>query len=163
MLVDKYMMGKELEVDVISDGDDILIPGIMEHIERAGVHSGDSIAVYPPYNLSDKMRETIVDVSEKLALSLGTKGLVNIQYLFYQNELYVIEVNPRASRTIPYISKVTNVPMVDLATNGCPQLYKALQMNINIFCIVIVFCHFFQCQPQCLQRANRANLGHVIR
>ncbi len=116
VLVDKYMMGTELEVDCISDGTDVLIPGIMEHIERAGVHSGDSIAVYPPYNLNDMMLEKICDVSEKLALSLGTKGLINIQYLIYQNELYVIEVNPRASRTIPYISKVTGVPMVELAT-----------------------------------------------
>lgn len=116
VLVDKYMMGVELEVDVISDGTDVLIPGIMEHIERAGVHSGDSIAVYPPYNLNDKMQKTLIESSEKLALSLGTKGLVNIQYLIYRNELYVIEVNPRASRTVPYISKVTGVPMVDLAT-----------------------------------------------
>lgn len=116
VLVDKYMMGTELEVDCISDGKDVLIPGIMEHIERAGVHSGDSIAVYPPYNLNDMMLGKICDISQKLALSLGTKGLVNIQYLIYQNELYVIEVNPRASRTIPYISKVTGVPMVELAT-----------------------------------------------
>ena len=115
VLVDKYMMGTELEVDVISDGKDVLIPGIMEHIERAGVHSGDSIAVYPPYNLNDKMTKTIVKNSTKLALALGTKGLVNIQYLIYHNELYVIEVNPRASRTIPYMSKVTGIPMVDLA------------------------------------------------
>ena len=116
VLVDKYMMGTELEVDVISDGEDVLIPGIMEHIERAGVHSGDSIAVYPPYNLNDRMLKNIIECSEKLALSLGTKGLVNIQYLIYHNKLYVIEVNPRASRTIPYISKVTGVPMVDLAS-----------------------------------------------
>ncbi len=116
VLVDQYLMGTELEVDVISDGVDVLIPGIMEHIERAGVHSGDSIAVYPPYNLSDKMRKTVIDCSTKLALSLGTKGLVNIQYLIFNGELYVIEVNPRASRTVPYISKVTNVPMVDLAS-----------------------------------------------
>ena len=116
VLVDKYMPGTELEVDVISDGEEVLIPGIMEHIERAGVHSGDSIAVYPPYNLNDKFLHRIVDVSEKLALALGTKGLVNIQYLIYQDELYVIEVNPRASRTVPYISKVTDVPMVDLAS-----------------------------------------------
>ena len=116
VLVDKYMPGTELEVDVISDGEDVLIPGIMEHIERAGVHSGDSIAVYPPYNLSDKFLHRVTDVSEKLALALGTKGLVNIQYLIWQDELYVIEVNPRASRTVPYISKVTNVPMVDLAS-----------------------------------------------
>ena len=116
VLVDKYMMGKELEVDVISDGTDVLIPGIMEHIERAGVHSGDSIAVYPPYNVDDRMLKTIVDCSVKLALSLKTKGLVNIQYLICDNDLYVIEVNPRASRTVPYISKVTGVPMVDIAT-----------------------------------------------
>ncbi len=116
VLVDQYLMGTELEVDVISDGKDVLIPGIMQHIERAGVHSGDSIAVYPPYNLNDKIIEKVIDCSEKLTLSLGTKGLVNIQYLVYQNELYVIEVNPRASRTIPYISKVTDVPMVELAS-----------------------------------------------
>ena len=116
VLVDKYMPGVEIEVDVISDGKDVLIPGIMQHIERAGVHSGDSIAVYPPFSLTDTMTKTVTECSEKLALSLGTKGLVNIQYLIYENELYIIEVNPRASRTIPYISKVTNVPMVDLAT-----------------------------------------------
>ncbi len=116
VLIDRYLKGPELEVDCISDGTDVLIPGIMEHIERAGVHSGDSIAVYPPYHLSDKLRETIVRCSTDLALSLGTKGLVNIQYLVYEGELYVIEVNPRASRTIPYISKVTGVPMVDIAT-----------------------------------------------
>ena len=116
VLVDKYMSGTEIEVDVISDGKDVLIPGIMQHIERAGVHSGDSIAVYPPFSLTDQMTQTVVECSEKLALALGTKGLVNIQYLIYENQLYIIEVNPRASRTIPYISKVTNVPMVDLAT-----------------------------------------------
>ncbi len=116
VLCDKYLMGSELEVDAISDGTDVLIPGIMQHIERAGVHSGDSIAVYPPYHLSDAMLQKIVEVSTQLALSLKTKGLINIQYLIYQNQLYVIEVNPRASRTIPYISKVTGVPMVELAT-----------------------------------------------
>ena len=116
VLVDKYMPGVELEVDVISDGTDVLIPGIMEHIERAGVHSGDSIAVYPPYNINDRMLESIVESSTQLALALGTRGLVNIQYLIHHGELYVIEVNPRASRTIPYISKVTGVPMVDLAS-----------------------------------------------
>ena len=116
VLVDQYLPGIELEVDVISDGKDVLIPGIMEHIERAGVHSGDSIAVYPPFNLTEKFQEKVCDISTKLALALGTKGLVNIQYLIYDNELYVIEVNPRASRTIPYISKVTGVPMVDLAS-----------------------------------------------
>ncbi len=116
VLVDKYMPGVELEVDVISDGTDVLIPGIMEHVERAGVHSGDSIAVYPPWNLNDPFLHKVCDCSEKLALALGTQGLVNIQYLIYQDELYVIEVNPRASRTVPYISKVTGVPMVDLAS-----------------------------------------------
>ncbi|MEG1594149.1 MAG: diaminopimelate epimerase, partial [Oscillibacter sp.] len=112
----QYLMGTELEVDVISDGKNVLIPGVMQHIERTGVHSGDSIAVYPPFSIGDKMLRTIVDCSEKLALALGTRGLINIQYLIYQGELYVIEVNPRASRTVPYISKVTGVPMVDLAT-----------------------------------------------
>ena len=116
VLVDQYLMGDELEVDVISDGKDVLIPGVMEHIERAGVHSGDSIAVYPPYNIPDKMLDKVIECSTNLALALGTKGLVNIQYLIFRNELYVIEVNPRASRTIPYISKVTGVPMVELAT-----------------------------------------------
>ncbi len=116
VLCDKYLMGTELEVDAICDGVDVLIPGIMQHIERAGVHSGDSIAVYPPYNLSDAMLKKVVNISTGLALALKTKGLINIQYLIYHNELYVIEVNPRASRTIPYISKVTGVPMVDIAT-----------------------------------------------
>ena len=116
ILIDKYMPGTELEVDVISDGVDVLIPGIMEHIERAGVHSGDSIAVYPPHNLTDQMTRVVVDCTQKLALALSTRGLVNIQYLIYQGELYVIEVNPRASRTIPYLSKVTGIPMVELAT-----------------------------------------------
>ncbi|MBO4326558.1 MAG: carbamoyl-phosphate synthase large subunit [Clostridia bacterium] len=115
VLIDKYMPGIELEADVISDGEDVLIPGIMEHIERAGVHSGDSIAVYPPYNLNDRFLKKVCDCSEKLALALGTKGLVNIQYLIYGGELYVIEVNPRASRTIPYISKVTGIAMTDIA------------------------------------------------
>ena len=116
VLIDQYLPGIELEVDVISDGNDVLIPGIMEHIERAGVHSGDSIAVYPPFNLTERFQEKICDISVRLALALGTRGLVNIQYLIFDQELYVIEVNPRASRTIPYISKVTGVPMVDLAS-----------------------------------------------
>ena len=116
VLVDQYLPGIELEVDVISDGTDVLIPGIMEHIERAGVHSGDSIAVYPPFNLTERFQEKVCDISTKLALALGTHGLVNIQYLIFEDELYVIEVNPRASRTVPYISKVTGVPMVDLAS-----------------------------------------------
>lgn len=118
VLIDRYLMGTELEVDAICDGEDILIPGIMEHVERAGVHSGDSIAVYPAWNLSDKLKKKIIDSSKKLAVSLNTKGLINIQYLYFENELYVIEVNPRSSRTVPYISKVTGVPMVDLAVRA---------------------------------------------
>lgn len=118
VLIDKYLMGVELEVDAICDGENILIPGIMEHIERTGIHSGDSIAVYPAWNVDDQMTEKIIDCTKRLAIALNTKGLVNIQYLIYQNELYVIEVNPRASRTVPYISKVTGVPMVDLATRA---------------------------------------------
>ena len=116
VLIDKYMPGTELEADVISDGETVLIPGIMEHIERAGVHSGDSIAVYPPYNLNDKTLSAVVEASVSIARALGTKGLVNIQYLICGGELYVIEVNPRASRTVPYISKVTGVPMADIAS-----------------------------------------------
>ncbi len=118
ILIDQYKMGTELEVDAICDGKDILIPGIMEHIERTGIHSGDSIAVYPSWNLNDLIREKIIKQSRELALALGTKGLVNIQYLIYNNDLYIIEVNPRSSRTVPYISKVTNVPMVDLAVRA---------------------------------------------
>ena len=116
ILIDKYIMGTEIEVDAICDGEDILIPGIMEHIERAGIHSGDSIAVYPAPNVTDVMREKLVEYTQKLARSLGTKGLVNIQYIICDGKIYVIEVNPRSSRTIPYISKVTGVPMIQLAT-----------------------------------------------
>ncbi|MBQ3114997.1 MAG: carbamoyl-phosphate synthase large subunit [Clostridia bacterium] len=116
VLIDKYLMGTELEVDAISDGEDVLVPGIMEHIERAGIHSGDSIAVYPAWNISNRIREKLIDHTKELALALKTKGLINIQYLVYEDEIYVIEVNPRSSRTIPYISKVTGVPMVELAT-----------------------------------------------
>ncbi|MCR5652253.1 MAG: carbamoyl-phosphate synthase large subunit [Ruminococcus sp.] len=118
ILIDKYLMGTELEVDAICDGEDILIPGIMEHVERSGVHSGDSIAVYPAWNVTDEMVDIIIEATRNLALSLKTKGLVNIQYIVYNGELNVIEVNPRSSRTIPYISKVTGVPMVDLATKA---------------------------------------------
>lgn len=116
VLIDKYMMGKEVEVDAICDGKDFVIPGIMEHIERAGVHSGDSISVYPAQTLSKRIRETIIDYTKKLAFALDVIGLVNIQYVVYNDEVYVIEVNPRSSRTVPYISKVTGVPMVDIAT-----------------------------------------------
>lgn len=116
VLVDRYMQGTEVEVDAIADGDDFLIPGIMEHIERAGVHSGDSIAVYPPQTLSDKVKATIVDYTGRLARGLKVKGLINIQYVIVDEEVYVIEVNPRSSRTIPFLSKITAVPMVDVAT-----------------------------------------------
>jgi carbamoyl-phosphate synthase large subunit len=118
VLIDKYLMGIEIEVDAICDGEDILIAGIMEHVERTGIHSGDSIAVYPSWNINDKLRQDIVECTRKLSTSLKILGLVNIQYLIYKNQLYVIEVNPRSSRTIPYISKVTGVPMVDLATRA---------------------------------------------
>lgn len=116
ILVDKYMMGKEIEVDAICDGENILIPGIMEHLERAGVHSGDSISVYPAATLSQAIINKITEYSEKLAKALNVIGLINIQYVLYNEELYVIEVNPRSSRTVPYISKVTGIPMVDIAT-----------------------------------------------
>ena len=116
VLIDKYMMGTELEVDAICDGEDVLLPGIMEHIDRAGIHSGDSIAVYPPWNLSAAKKAKLVDYSTKLALSLNTKGLINIQYVLSGDQIYVIEVNPRSSRTVPYLSKVTGVPMIDIAT-----------------------------------------------
>ena len=116
ILIDKYMMGKEIEVDAICDGDDILIPGIMEHLERAGVHSGDSISVYPSRTIEPKVKELIIDYTRKLAKTLNVIGLINIQYVYYNNTLYVIEVNPRSSRTVPYISKVTGIPMVNLAT-----------------------------------------------
>ena len=116
ILIDKYIMGKEIEVDAISDGEDILIPGIMEHIERAGVHSGDSISVYPPQTINSKIRELVVDYTYRLARALHVVGLLNIQYVFHNDVLYVIEVNPRSSRTVPFISKVTGIPMVGMAT-----------------------------------------------
>lgn len=116
ILVDKYLMGKELEVDAVCDGTDILIPGIMEHIERTGVHSGDSISVYPASTISEKVRETIAEYSRRLAKALHVVGLINIQFIAVGDEVYVIEVNPRSSRTVPYISKVTGIPIVDLAT-----------------------------------------------
>ncbi len=116
VLIDKYMMGTEVEVDAICDGKDFLIPGIMEHVERAGVHSGDSISIYPAQNLTPSIKETIIEYTRLLATELKVVGLVNIQYVVYDNQVYVIEVNPRSSRTVPYISKVTGIPMVDLAT-----------------------------------------------
>jgi carbamoyl-phosphate synthase large subunit len=123
VLIDKYLEGMEIEVDALCDGDPaqggqggVFIPGIMEHIERTGIHSGDSIAVYPPINIDDALAGKIFDVTQKLCMALNVKGLVNIQYVLYENDIYVIEVNPRASRTVPYLSKVTSVPMCELAT-----------------------------------------------
>ena len=116
ILVDKYLVGKEIEVDAVCDGEDVLIPGIMEHIERAGIHSGDSISVYPAQSLSPKIKRVIEDYTKKLARSLHVIGLINIQFIVSNDEVYVIEVNPRSSRTVPYISKVTGIPIVPLAT-----------------------------------------------
>ena len=116
ILVDKYLQGKEIEVDAVCDGTDILIPGIMEHIERTGVHSGDSISVYPAPTISDHVKETIVEYTKRLAQALHVIGLINIQFIAMDEQVYVIEVNPRSSRTVPYISKVTGIPIVDLAT-----------------------------------------------
>jgi carbamoyl-phosphate synthase large subunit len=125
VLVDKYLQGKEVEVDAISDGEETLIPGIMEHIERAGVHSGDSFAVYPAINLTEEIVEQLVDFTGRIAAGLNVRGLVNLQYVIYQGQVYVLEVNPRSSRTVPFLSKVTGVPMVRLATHI--QLGKTLR------------------------------------
>ncbi|MEK3669627.1 carbamoyl-phosphate synthase large subunit [Paenibacillus sp. FSL R10-2771] len=116
VLIDRYMLGKEVEVDAICDGETVVIPGIMEHVERAGVHSGDSIAVYPPQYLDEGLKQKISEITIKIAKELKTIGLVNIQFVIYQNEVYVIEVNPRSSRTVPFLSKVTGIPMANLAT-----------------------------------------------
>ena len=149
ILVDKYLQGKEIEVDAVCDGTDILIPGIMEHIERTGVHSGDSISVYPAFTISEKVKETIVEYTRRLAQALHVIGLINIQFIAMDEEVYVIEVNPRSSRTVPYISKVTGIPIVDLATKviigntlkgmGCPtglaptSEYIAIKMPVFSF------------------------------
>ena len=117
ILVDKYMMGKELEVDAICDGNDVLIPGIMEHLERAGVHSGDSISVYPTVSIEKRHEEKIIEYTEKIAKELNIIGILNIQFIICQGAVYIIEVNPRSSRTVPYISKVTNLPMIEIATS----------------------------------------------
>ncbi len=116
ILVDKYLQGKEIEVDAVCDGEDILIPGIMEHIERAGIHSGDSISVYPAKSITENIKQTIEEYTRRLAHSLHVIGLINIQFIVCGEEVYVIEVNPRSSRTVPYISKVTGIPIVPLAT-----------------------------------------------
>jgi len=115
-LIDKYLGGKEVEVDAICDGEEVLIPGIMQHIERAGVHSGDSMAVYPALDLTVRETEAIVDYTTRIGRALGVRGLMNVQYVIYQREVFVLEVNPRASRTVPFLSKVTGVPMVKVAT-----------------------------------------------
>lgn len=125
VLVDKYLLGREIEVDAVADGQDVLIPGIMQHIERAGVHSGDSISVFPAHDLSEAIKNKVIDYTIKLALELQVKGLINIQFVEFENELYVLEVNPRSSRTVPFISKVTGVPLVKLATDI--MLGKSLQ------------------------------------
>ncbi|HZJ56882.1 MAG TPA: carbamoyl-phosphate synthase large subunit [Clostridia bacterium] len=134
ILIDKYIMGNEIEVDAISDGEDVLIPGIMEHVERAGVHSGDSISVYPPQGLSGGVVEQIVDYTRRLARALGVLGLVNIQFVEHGGRVYVIEVNPRSSRTVPYLSKVTGIPMVKLATEvslGYPLKKMGYGMDLH--------------------------------
>ncbi|KZE49754.1 carbamoyl-phosphate synthase large subunit [Rossellomorea marisflavi] len=118
VLIDRYLIGKEIEVDAVCDGEDVIIPGIMEHIERAGVHSGDSIAVYPPQQLTEEQKSTIVDYTTRLAKGLNIVGLLNIQYVISKGEVYVLEVNPRSSRTVPFISKITNVPMANVATKA---------------------------------------------
>lgn len=116
VLIDKYLNGIELEVDAICDGEDVLIPGVMEHLERAGVHSGDSITIYPQQNLYEGTERDILEITQKIAKALDVKGMMNIQFIAYQNELYVIEVNPRSSRTVPYISKISGVPVIEIAT-----------------------------------------------
>lgn len=131
ILVDKYVTGMEIEVDAISDGDNILIPGVMEHVERAGVHSGDSISVYPPMHITDSMMKKVILVTEQLAKATNTKGLINIQYIVAGEELYIIEVNPRSSRTVPFISKVTNIPMVQLAV-ACALGEKLVNLGYGI-------------------------------
>lgn len=118
VLIDRYLVGREIEVDAICDGKSILIPGIMEHLEKAGVHSGDSISIYPSQNISDKSKNTIFEYTKKIALELKVLGMINIQFIEFEGEIFIIEVNPRASRTVPYISKVTNVPIVELATRA---------------------------------------------
>ena len=134
ILIDKYMEGTELEIDCICDGEDVLIPGIMEHVERTGIHSGDSIAVYPAWNFTQEMTDEVVTKSRDMALALGTRGLVNIQWLFYNGKLNIIEANPRSSRTVPYLSKVTGVPMVELATRAMlGEKVRDMGYGINLY------------------------------
>ena len=134
VLIDKYLMGMEIEVDAICDGEDVLIPGIMEHLERAGVHSGDSITMYPTQNVSLSIKENILHYTKTLANAIGIKGMINIQFIEYKEELYVIEVNPRASRTVPYITKVSGVPIVEIATKiMLGAKLKDLKYGIGIY------------------------------
>ncbi|MGL6130144.1 MAG: carbamoyl-phosphate synthase large subunit, partial [Fusobacteriaceae bacterium] len=134
VLIDKYLNGIEVEVDAICDGEDILIPGVMEHLERAGVHSGDSITIYPPQNLYEGTEQKIEEITKKIAKELKIKGMMNIQFIAYENELYVIEVNPRSSRTVPYIAKISGVPVIDLATKVIMgQKLKDLNFGTGIY------------------------------
>lgn len=134
ILVDKYMLGKELEVDAICDGDDVLIPGIMEHLERAGVHSGDSISVYPTQTIKQKHQDIIIEYTEKIAKELNVIGVLNIQFIICEDEVYIIEVNPRSSRTVPYISKVTNLPVIDIATRVIlGEKLKNMEYGVGIY------------------------------
>ncbi|OGO78034.1 MAG: carbamoyl phosphate synthase large subunit, partial [Clostridiales bacterium GWB2_37_7] len=134
VLIDKYLMGREIEVDAICDGEEILIPGIMEHLERAGVHSGDSITMYPTQNVTAAIKEQVLEYTKKLALGIGIKGMINIQFIELNEKLYVIEVNPRASRTVPYISKVSGVPIVELATKVMlGEKLGSLGYGINVY------------------------------
>ncbi|MDT8718936.1 carbamoyl-phosphate synthase large subunit [Clostridium sp. 19966] len=134
VLIDKYLMGREIEVDAICDGENVLIPGVMEHLERAGIHSGDSITMYPAQNLSQDIKAKVLEYTKKLAIEIGIKGMINIQFIEFKNNLYVIEVNPRASRTVPYISKVSGVPIVEIATKVMlGEKLKNLNYGIDIY------------------------------
>lgn len=134
ILIDKYLMGREIEVDAISDGEDVLVPGIMEHLERAGVHSGDSITMYPSQNISPNIKEKVFEYTKRLALAIGIHGMINIQFIEFKGKLYVIEVNPRASRTVPYISKVSKVPIVDIATKVMlGEKLKNLKYGVGVY------------------------------
>lgn len=134
VLIDRYLLGKEIEVDAICDGEDILIPGIMEHLDRAGIHSGDSTTIYPSQNISEEIKKAVLECSKKLAIALNVNGMINIQFIEFKGELYVIEVNPRASRTVPYISKVSGVPIVDIATKVMlGEKIKDLGYGVDIY------------------------------
>ncbi len=134
VLIDKYLNGIEVEIDAICDGEDILIPGIMEHLERAGIHSGDSITIYPPQNIDENIEEKIIEISKKIANKLQIKGMMNIQFIVYENEVYVIEVNPRSSRTVPYISKMSGVPIIELATKILMgERLKELNYGVDVY------------------------------